>query len=79
MSEKWYPMIDYTLCSECGKCTTKCRHGVFDTEKAPSPKVVHPSGCIEGCHGCGELCPAGAISYVGENTSWTPHSGCSCK
>lgn len=75
MSKKWYPVIDYSVCKECGVCISKCSHGVYDQRKAPAPKVVLPEGCIEGCHGCGNLCPTGAIRYVGENTGWTPPQG----
>ena len=30
------------------------------------PKVVNTDGCIQGCKGCGNLCPSGAINYVGD-------------
>jgi glutaredoxin len=41
---------------------------------------------VDHCHGCGNRCPAGAITYVGDDTGWTPpngaptekDSGCSC-
>jgi len=70
MAEKWYPVIDYMTCTECGACTQKCAHGVYDKAKAPTPVVVNPGACIDRCKGCGSLCPVGAISYVGE--------GCGC-
>jgi len=66
MSKEWYPMINYELCTECGICITKCRHGVYK-QGQDRPVVVYAEGCIHGCHGCGNICPAGAISYVGEN------------
>ncbi len=75
MAKTWYPVIDYMLCEECGICNDFCRHDVYDRAKAPSPVVTNPDGCIENCHGCGNLCPAGAITYVGENTNWTPPFG----
>jgi ferredoxin len=28
--------------------------------------------CVDHCHGCGNKCPVGAITYVGEDTGWTP-------
>jgi NAD-dependent dihydropyrimidine dehydrogenase PreA subunit len=77
MSKKWYPVIDYTLCKECGNCTDMCMHGVYDKEKAPMPKVIFPDGCIEGCHGCGNICPSDAISYVG-GKSTDNDCGCDC-
>lgn len=74
MSKKWYPMINYELCAECGICTDKCCCGVYDEEKAPRPVVVNPEGCIQGCKGCGSLCPNEAITYFGDNGS--TGSGC---
>lgn len=75
MAEKWYPVIDYSKCSECGTCVEFCPHGVYDKVKSPSPVVVYPEGCIQGCHGCGNKCPEGAIEYVGDNTGWKPKNG----
>lgn len=71
MSKTWYPVISYENCTECGACFNKCSHGVFEL-KASCPAVVHPEGCVQGCHGCGNLCPIGAIEYVGDNTGWVP-------
>lgn len=34
----------------------------------PTPVVVNIEGCIQGCHGCGNLCPNGAIQYVRDNS-----------
>jgi len=86
MAKPWYPVIDYLTCTDCGSCAAKCPHGVYDPSKAPSPVVKHPEACIDHCHGCGNQCPVGAISYVGDDTGWTPPSGnqetdnacCSC-
>lgn len=75
MAKTWYPVIDYVTCTECGTCVAKCPHGVYDIEKAPSPVVVKQEACIDHCHGCGNRCPVGAITYVGEDTGWTPPNG----
>lgn len=75
MAQTWYPVIDYLICVECGTCVKKCPHGVYDAAKAPSPFVLHPEACIDHCHGCGNRCPVGAITYVGDNTGWTPPNG----
>jgi len=72
MAKTWYPVIDYLACIECGTCVAKCPNGVYDVKKAPSPVVLNPGACIDYCHGCGNRCPAGAITYVGDNTGWTP-------
>jgi len=86
MAKTWYPVIDYLTCAECGTCAAKCSHGVYDPSKAPSPVVKNPEACIDHCHGCGNCCPVGAITYVGDDTGWTPPNGaqeskeacCSC-
>lgn len=75
MAKTWYPVIDYMTCLECGTCVGSCSHGVYDKSKAPSPVVINPNGCIDHCHGCGNKCPAGAITYVGDDTGWTPPNG----
>ena len=77
MAEKWYPVIDYGKCMECGTCVAFCGHGVYDVSKAPTPVVVYPLGCVDHCHGCESQCPAGAISYVGDNGG-NASCGCSC-
>lgn len=86
MAKNWYPVIDYLTCIECGTCVSKCPHHVYDKAKAPSPVVRRPEDCIDHCHGCGNCCPVGAITYVGDDTGWTPPNGnqeseeacCSC-
>ena len=75
MSSEWYPVVDYSLCTECGTCVNMCCHGVYDLKKSPVPVVVNPGGCVQGCKGCGSKCPAGAISYAGDSGA---ASSCSC-
>lgn len=86
MAKTWYPVIDYSICTECGTCVLKCPHNVYDAKKAPTPVVTSPESCVDHCHGCGNRCPVGAITYVGEDTGWMPKNGvpaqnetaCSC-
>ena len=75
MAQKWYPVIDYSKCEECGACIDKCSHGVYNKEKTPAPVVISPESCVDHCHGCGNICPNGAITYVGEDTGWMPPNG----
>jgi len=75
MAKMWYPVIDYLECVECGTCVDNCTHGVYDKSKAPSPVVTSPEACIDHCHFCGNNCPQGAITYVGDKTGWTPPLG----
>jgi len=89
MAKTWYPVIDYASCLECGICIEHCtskKHFVYDSAKAPTPVVAKPDRCINHCHGCGNKCPVGAITYVGDDTGWAPPNGelteeescCSC-
>lgn len=87
MSEDWYPQINTENCTECGECVSFCTHGVYDKSSTQKPIVLQPEGCIDKCHGCGDRCSAGAITYHGDDTGWLPpHSkaslqadcGCGC-
>lgn len=69
MSKTWYPIIDYDKCSGCLACYEKCTHGVYELNSRNFPKVVLPEGCVQGCKGCGSLCPLEAISYHGDSLS----------
>lgn len=75
MAKTWYPVIDYLTCAECGACVAQCPHGVYASAKAPTPFVLNPEACADHCHGCGNRCPVGAITYVGDDTGWTPPNG----
>lgn len=77
MSKCWYPVINYELCTECGACIEKCSHGVYK-QGSKRPVVSFPEGCIEGCHGCGNLCPVGAIDYVGKSNCGDNSCSCGC-
>lgn len=68
MSKTWYPVIDFNKCIKCGRCVRKCNNGVYDKSKMPEPCVAYPMGCIQGCHGCGNICPVGAITYRNDRT-----------
>ena len=70
MAKNWYPVIDYDSCVSCGSCTAKCTHDVYDKKKAPAAHVVYQEGCVDQCHGCGNLCPNGSITYFGDETGW---------
>lgn len=78
MAKKWYPVIDYEKCIECGACVKKCKNKVYRTN-TNKPNVIYPEGCVDGCRGCQKLCPTGAIEYVGDTGGQkTVDCGCSC-
>jgi len=75
MSKTWYPIIDEQICIECGACVDHCTHGVYDKDQAPLPVVIVPDNCVQGCKGCGSLCPVEAITYFGDTGQ---EGGCGC-
>ncbi|RDY28163.1 4Fe-4S ferredoxin [Romboutsia weinsteinii] len=79
MSKNWYPVINYSKCNNCGKCVENCNFGVYDKDQYPKPEVINIEGCIEGCNGCANLCPNGAIKYRDTRESGYCGPGCSCK
>jgi NAD-dependent dihydropyrimidine dehydrogenase PreA subunit len=78
MSKTWYPMINYERCTGCGACYEKCPHGVYAWREG-LPRVVNPEGCIQGCTGCGALCPREAIEYFGDTESAGGNAACGCE
>lgn len=45
LSKKWYPVINYVVCAECGSCVDMCPHGVYDTGKSLTPIVINRDDC----------------------------------
>jgi len=58
----WFPVIDESLCTLCGKCARFCLFGVYSYNKK-SLKVVDPLACKNKCPACGRTCPTSAIIF----------------
>ncbi len=58
----WFPVIDESLCTLCGKCSRFCLFGVYSFDKK-SLKVVDPLACKNNCPACGRTCPTSAIMF----------------
>ncbi|MGC9353809.1 MAG: ATP-binding protein [Mariniphaga sp.] len=65
----WFPVIDESLCTLCGKCARFCLFGVYTFDKK-SLKVINPLACKDKCPACGRTCPTSAIMFprLAENT-----------
>jgi NAD-dependent dihydropyrimidine dehydrogenase PreA subunit len=72
MTEIWYPIINENMCSECGECVAFCKRGVYDKSSGNKPVVINPDGCVDQCRNCGKLCPTGSITYMSDDSGWTP-------
>lgn len=66
----WFPVIDDSLCTLCGKCARFCLFGVYSFDKK-SLKVIDPLACKNSCPACGRTCPTSAIMFprLAENTA----------
>jgi heterodisulfide reductase subunit A-like polyferredoxin len=58
----WFPVIDESRCTLCGKCARFCLFGVYTFDKK-SLKVINPLACKNNCPACGRTCPASAIMF----------------
>jgi len=58
----WYPVIDHSLCTDCGKCFKFCLFGVYSFGEKHL-KVVNPLACKNNCPACGRNCPTSAIIF----------------
>jgi len=61
--ERWYPVIDYSRCAECGQCFDFCLFGAYERDDGGRVKVSSPDSCKPGCPACARVCPAGAIIF----------------
>ena len=59
---KWYPVINYDLCTNCGLCFEKCGHKVFE-KQGEKVTVAQPYECVVGCESCSHYCPVGAVDF----------------
>lgn len=70
----WFPVIDYSRCTECGQCFSFCLFGVY--EKAEDGKIIvkNPKNCKTDCPACARVCPFSAIIFP-KYTQGGPISG----
>jgi len=62
-SRRWYPVIDYSRCTNCMECIDFCLFGVYGLDDAETILVEQPDNCRKGCPACSRVCPAGAIMF----------------
>jgi len=61
-SDAWYPILDKSKCTNCGKCHDFCLFGVYTIENK-EVKVVQPQNCKNNCPACARVCPSKAIIF----------------
>jgi len=58
---RWYPVIDYSRCTNCMECIDFCLFGVYGVDKLDRILVEHQDSCKRGCPACSRVCPEKAI------------------
>ncbi|WP_182864754.1 4Fe-4S dicluster domain-containing protein [Rhodopirellula sp. JC639] len=62
-SRRWYPVIDFSRCTNCMECVDFCLFGVYGVDAAETILVEQPDNCRKGCPACSRVCPENAIIF----------------
>ncbi len=62
-ARRWYPVIDYSRCTNCMECVDFCLFGVYGLDDADNLLVEQPDNCRKGCPACSRVCPDNAIMF----------------
>jgi Pyruvate/2-oxoacid:ferredoxin oxidoreductase delta subunit len=60
---RWYPVIDYSRCTNCMECIDFCLFGVYGVDKLDRIMVENQDNCKRGCPACSRVCPEHAIMF----------------
>jgi NAD-dependent dihydropyrimidine dehydrogenase PreA subunit len=63
VKRRWYPVIDYSRCTNCLECIDFCLFGVYGIDTADQILVEAQDNCKKGCPACSRVCPANAIMF----------------
>ncbi len=65
---RWYPVIDYSRCTNCMECIDFCLFGVYGLDHNGTILVEQQDSCKKGCPACSRVCPANAIIFPQHKT-----------
>lgn len=60
---RWYPVIDYSRCTNCMECIDFCLFGVYGLDSLDRINVENQDNCKRGCPACSRVCPEHAIMF----------------
>ncbi len=67
-ARRWYPVIDYSRCTNCMECIDFCLFGVYGVDGQETILVEDPDNCRKGCPACSRVCPENAILFPQHKT-----------
>lgn len=59
----WFPVIDYSRCTNCMQCLSFCLFDVYGVSEAGKIQVRHQDHCKTDCPACSRVCPEVAILF----------------
>ena len=62
-ARRWYPVIDYSRCTNCMQCLDFCLFGVYGVDAGERIMVESQDNCKKGCPACSRVCPEQAIMF----------------
>jgi NAD-dependent dihydropyrimidine dehydrogenase PreA subunit len=62
-NRRWYPVIDYSRCTNCLECLDFCLFGVYGVDSMDRLLVENQDSCKKGCPACSRVCPEQAIMF----------------
>ncbi|MEZ6095298.1 MAG: ferredoxin family protein [Pirellulaceae bacterium] len=65
---RWYPVIDFSRCTNCMECIDFCLFGVYGVDPMETILVEQPDNCRKGCPACSRVCPENAIMFPQHKT-----------
>lgn len=65
---RWYPVIDFSRCTNCLECIDFCLFGVYGLDGQETILVEQPDNCRKGCPACSRVCPENAIIFPEHKT-----------
>lgn len=69
LRRRWYPVIDYSRCTNCMECIDFCLFGVYGLDSAERILVEQQDNCKKGCPACSRVCPENAIIFPEHKTA----------
>ena len=64
----WFPVIDYSRCTNCMQCLSFCLFDVYGVDEDKRIQVQNNDNCKTNCPACSRVCPEVAIMFPKYNS-----------